>query len=610
MRATPSSTPPSSSSPWMIIVVIIVILGVGGGVAWVLTRALNSGIVASDATATPVVPTVVMVTATPRVINPTPLPTIAPQPTEPSAPAARFLTLDEIVYAPQFDSDAIQAFLQTAGGDLADIKVTVGSRRYPFSVALLGQTLYYSVSPKTILALMEYQADLVTQPDLPNERYQWAAGYRGESGRFSGMNAQIRWAVRELFYARRDLPVRPPLTYADGAVLDAPAGLDDAEYVLARVLAPTVASGKIMTALSQFADVYVRLFGALDVNPPEVEAPPAMLHRPLQTIKPISSFFDHGGPFLTRNMSDGVTTYWGADETNTTAFAYDGHDGWDYAAAPPDVVLAAAEGKVVFAGTADDGCNTGAVIIEHAHDVRTLYWHLSQVTVEVGQLVNAGMQIGVVGNTGCSKGPHLHFGVHHRGVSIDPYGWCGINADPWQTHPAGAPSYWMWADYPSPCGPVPATDVLVDSSDSTRFTVWQSTPQEVASGVQNNALFVSGQRGSDALRPWRARPFVPMALARWQAELPMPGRYRVSVYIPYALSGLIDSDVVYYQVQHRDGISEVPIRMQASANEWVDLGTYTFDTNAAVLLPLSDAIGGRGVWIDAVLWQAVEQVQP
>ncbi|MFN5058905.1 MAG: peptidoglycan DD-metalloendopeptidase family protein [Chloroflexota bacterium] len=609
MRATPSSSPSSPPPPW-IFVVIVVIVVLGGGVAWLLSQALNNRVVVTDPTATPVTsPQATATEVAPIDVGST----VTPLPVDPTvtvAPAARFLTLDEIVYAAEFDADTITSFLQQAGGELADVKVTVGGRRYPFPVALLGQTLYYSASPKTILALLEYQAGLVTQSGLPDERYRWAVGYRGDPNRFAGMSGQIRWAVRELFYARRDLPLRPPLTYADGVTLEAPADLNDAQYVMARVLAPTIASGQIMQALTQYADVYVRLFGALSSDEVAVAVPPAILHRPLQTIKPVTSFFDHSGPFLTRNMSDGVTTYWGFVETNTAAFAYDGHDGWDYAAAPPDLVLASADGKVIFAGTADDGCNTGAVIIDHGDDLRTLYWHLSQVTVEVGQRVSTGEEIGVVGNTGCSKGPHLHFGVHHRGVSIDPYGWCGREADPWQTHPAGAPSYWLWADYPSPCGPVPATDVLVDSNDPVRFTIVQATPQTVLSGVQNDAFYVVGQRGVDALRPWRARPFVPLAVARWQAELPVPGRYRVSVYIPYALSGLIDSDVVYYQVQHRDGVSEVPVRMQIGANEWIDLGTYAFDGPASVVLPLRDSVGGRGVWIDAILWQSVEGGQP
>ena len=86
--------------------------------------------------------------------------------------------------------------------------------------------------------------------------------------------------------------------------------------------------------------------------------------------------------------------------------------------------------------------------------------------------------------------------------------------------------------------------------------------------------------------------------------------YRVLVYIPYALSGLIDSDGVFFQIKHRDGVSEMPVDMQSAANEWVDLGTYQFDSSGDVILPMRDAIGERGVWADAVLWQPVTGVTP
>jgi murein DD-endopeptidase MepM/ murein hydrolase activator NlpD len=509
--------------------------------------------------------------------------------------------MDELVYAQNFDSPAIEAFVAQAGGDLASVKVNVAGRRYPFAVALLGQTLYYSVSPKIILALLEYQADLVTQPNQPDDRYQWAVGYYGDEGRFAGFGAQIRWAVRELFYARRDVRERPPLRYADGAVLDAPATLSHAQYVLARVLAPTIASGRLDAALAQYQATYERLFGPLPLDIAPFAPPPPFLHRPLAQIMPVTSFFDHGGPFLTRNETDGVTTYWGHTETDI-AFAYDGHDGWDYAAAPPDMALAAADGTVVFAGIADDNCDTLAVIIDHGNDVRTLYWHLAQIDVEIGQVVTTGSAVGMIGETGCAKGPHLHFGVQYRGVGIDPYGWCGREPDPWQTHPAGIQSVWLWVDRPSPCAPPPAGSVLVDT-DSPGFVVRELPSTAVESGVGNQSLFVASQRGFDRLRSWRPRPIGPVATARWHSDALTPGQYRVFVYVPYALSGLIDADGVYYQVVHRDGIAERFVNMQAVANEWVDLGTYWFAAQGEVVLPLRDAIGGRGVWADAVLWQ-------
>jgi hypothetical protein len=152
--------------------------------------------------------------------------------------------------------------------------------------------------------------------------------------------------------------------------------------------------------------------------------------------------------------------------------------------------------------------------------------------------------------------------------------------------------------------------VLVDSADPDHFTVVGVPTQSTPSGVGASALYVAGQRGVDLLRSWRARPIGPVATAEWHVDLPKPGRYRLLVYVPYALSGLIDSDAVAYQIVHRDGVSEHIVNLQAVANEWVDLGTYTFDTRARVILPLRDAIGGRGIWADAMLWQAQDTEAP
>ncbi|MFM2032199.1 MAG: hypothetical protein RLZZ297_964 [Chloroflexota bacterium] len=580
------------------------ILLVGAGVAWAFLFAPAAERTSTDPTVTPVA-------------GATAVPTAAQQPTATSAvvvptatPAPRFLAMTELVYAPGDDEAAIDAFVRAAGGELGDVTITVAGRSETFGRALLGQTLYYSVSPRLILALLEYQSDLVTQPSLPAERYQWALGNYGDDGKYAGFAAQIRWAVREVLYARRDLPTRPPLVYAGGVEVAAPAGLTDAQYVVARVLAPTIAPDRVEVALGQFLAVYERLYGPLSPQPPADPGPPTVrLRYPLRHISPITSFFDHGGPFLTRNTAAGVTTYWGHTETDM-AFAYNGHDGWDYAAAPPDEALAAADGTVVFAGFADDNCDTLAVIVDHGADVRTLYWHLSDIAVSGGDVVQAGTVLGVIGESGCAKGPHLHFGVQYHGVGIDPYGWCGRDADPWHDHPAGSASHWMWADTPSPCGVIAAGDVLVDSDDPDRFTLTGLAGETSPSGVGQQSIFVAAQRGVDLLRSWRARPLEPVATARWQTTLPAPGRYRVLAYVPYALSGLIDSDMVAYQIIHRDGIAEQRVDMQQTANEWVDLGTYEFGTEGSVLLPLRDSYGGRSVWADAVLWQAVATEEP
>jgi len=94
------------------------------------------------------------------------------------------------------------------------------------------------------------------------------------------------------------------------------------------------------------------------------------------------------------------------------------HAGLDIRADRGTPVHAPAAGSVVHAGPATEyGI---AVVIEHSHDVRTLYGHLSKVNVQPGQKVERGTIIGYTGNTGRSTGPHLHYEVLVKGQAVNP----------------------------------------------------------------------------------------------------------------------------------------------------------------------------------------------
>jgi murein DD-endopeptidase MepM/ murein hydrolase activator NlpD len=97
-----------------------------------------------------------------------------------------------------------------------------------------------------------------------------------------------------------------------------------------------------------------------------------------------------------------------------------GYDGVLIAAPAGTVVLAAASGRVAFAGSQQTALGE-FVIIEHDHDLVTLYAHLAAAAVQVGATVKAGDVIGVVGSTGLvGVSPRVQFQVRQKQRPIDP----------------------------------------------------------------------------------------------------------------------------------------------------------------------------------------------
>lgn len=97
------------------------------------------------------------------------------------------------------------------------------------------------------------------------------------------------------------------------------------------------------------------------------------------------------------------------------------HAGVDYVAATGTPVLAPAAGRVVLAEPLQVRGN--AVIVDHGRGVMTGYWHLSQIEVVPGQVVQRGATLGRVGNTGLSTGEHLHWELRVMGIPVDPLQW-------------------------------------------------------------------------------------------------------------------------------------------------------------------------------------------
>jgi murein DD-endopeptidase MepM/ murein hydrolase activator NlpD len=94
------------------------------------------------------------------------------------------------------------------------------------------------------------------------------------------------------------------------------------------------------------------------------------------------------------------------------------HEGVDIAADYGTPIKASMSGRVVFAGPR--GTYGLAVILDHGEGLRTLYAHSSKIIVSEGEWVNKGQVIALVGNTGRSRGPHVHMEVLINGLPYDP----------------------------------------------------------------------------------------------------------------------------------------------------------------------------------------------
>ena len=101
------------------------------------------------------------------------------------------------------------------------------------------------------------------------------------------------------------------------------------------------------------------------------------------------------------------------------------HKGVDYAGGYGSPVVAPAAGKVRLVGKESEGFHVhGNIVgIDHGQGVLSIFMHLQDINVSEGTMVKPGQQIGTIGSTGASTGPHLHWGVYVNEVAVDPVPW-------------------------------------------------------------------------------------------------------------------------------------------------------------------------------------------
>lgn len=97
------------------------------------------------------------------------------------------------------------------------------------------------------------------------------------------------------------------------------------------------------------------------------------------------------------------------------------HLGFDLSVTQHIPVVAANDGKVVYAS--DLGIYGNCIVVDHGYGLQSIYGHLSQIGVKIGDMVKKGQEMGKSGSTGLAGGDHLHFSMQVDGVQVNPVEW-------------------------------------------------------------------------------------------------------------------------------------------------------------------------------------------
>lgn len=149
----------------------------------------------------------------------------------------------------------------------------------------------------------------------------------------------------------------------------------------------------------------------------------------LGIVKPATSERFWSGEFISPAIQYAESTYFTSRYGNRRTYIGQGtdltiqgfHSGLDFGGGTGLPITAVAAGKVVFAGPLTVRGN--ATIIDHGWGVYSGFWHQSKFEVQVGQMVEQGQTIGLVGGTGRVTGAHLHWELWVNGIQVDPMDW-------------------------------------------------------------------------------------------------------------------------------------------------------------------------------------------
>ncbi|MBX3277555.1 MAG: M23 family metallopeptidase [Acidobacteria bacterium] len=160
-------------------------------------------------------------------------------------------------------------------------------------------------------------------------------------------------------------------------------------------------------------------------HPDDLEQATAALERELRQIKDV---VDRNQMKLSSTPSGWPVRGYVSDGFGTRSDPFSGgaevHAGLDIATTFGTAIEATADGIVIFAGSHAGYGNV--VVIDHGYGVTTRYGHMSRIDAKVGDRVTRGRQIGAVGSTGRSTGPHCHYEVRIHDRPVNPLNYISI----------------------------------------------------------------------------------------------------------------------------------------------------------------------------------------
>ncbi|MFC6334815.1 peptidoglycan DD-metalloendopeptidase family protein [Paenibacillus septentrionalis] len=156
-------------------------------------------------------------------------------------------------------------------------------------------------------------------------------------------------------------------------------------------------------------------------------APLSQMTRSLESLMTsMEASLDHA--HYVKEQIDSYPNHWPAEEQYiTSGFGYRSdpftgqirfHAGIDIAGSKGDSIFSAADGAIIEAGFESEYGNY--VIVEHLHNLRSVYMHLETITVKVGDEVAKGEKLGTMGSSGRSTGTHLHFQIMQHDHAVSP----------------------------------------------------------------------------------------------------------------------------------------------------------------------------------------------